>query len=158
MDENDDQQSKAGEQHQPRIKRSENFETLYANTCMIEATVWDLKLLFGELMSDEQGGVIEQHTGMTLPWTLVKILAFHLAINVIAFEEENGPIRLSAPMLPLISRLTAKAKADPRIMAILTALVAKSNPELFTVETPGTAKPTEDATGKPEPPEKSKPV
>ena len=152
MDENDNKHPKADEQQQQpgRITRSEDFENLYANNFMVEATVWDLKVLFGQLMGDEQGGIIELHTGMIMPWTVVKILAFHLALNVIAFENQNGPIRLAAPSVPLISNLTARSKADPRIMAIFTALMAMGNPEIFSVEEPGTVKLAEDAIEKPE--------
>jgi hypothetical protein len=150
--ESDNKHPKADEQQQQpgRITRSEDFENLYANNFMVEATVWDLKVLFGQLMGDDQGGMIELHTGMIMPWTLVKILAFHLALNVIAFENQNGPVRLAAPSVPLISNLTARSKADPRIMAIFTALMAVGNPEIFAPEGPGTPKPAEDPTEKPE--------
>jgi hypothetical protein len=151
VDEKNDQQSKANPQQElARFKRTEGFETLYANNVAFEANVWDMKLLFGELTSDEQGNVIEQHTGMVLPWPLVKVLAFHLAINIVAFEDQHGPIRLATPILPLVTNLTAKSKADPRIMAIFTALMVGGNPELFSVEGPGTLKLAEEPTEKPE--------
>ena len=150
MDETNEQSKANPQQEIARFKHTEDFETLYANNVAFEANVWDMKLLFGELTSDEHGNVIEQHTGIRLPWPMVKVLAFHLAINIVAFEDQHGPIRLAAPILPLVTNLTARSKADNRIMAVFTALMFGGNPELFSAKEPGTLKLAEDAAEKPE--------
>ena len=128
-----------------RLKRSENFENRYANNFSIESTLWDMHILFGGLTADEHGeALVAQHTGMTLPWTLAKILAFQLAVNVIAFEKQNGPIHLPPGMLPFVSNLPANAKSDPKVMAIFTALMVEGNPELFSVDASGTVNLAQD--------------
>jgi hypothetical protein len=137
---------KSGQMGRGRFERSASFENLYANNVSIESTLWDMHMLFGELTTDEHGEVlVEQHTGMTLPWTLAKILAFHLSVNVIGYEEQNGPIRLPPGMLPFIANLPAMAKSDPKVMAIFTALMVEGNPELFSVDGSGTVTLAEDS-------------
>jgi hypothetical protein len=67
-------------QPQPQNKRSPDFESLYSNNFAFESSVWDFKIIFGEL--DQTLGVIEQHTAMTLPWSGVKLLIYYLETNV----------------------------------------------------------------------------
>jgi hypothetical protein len=113
--------------------RTEEFESLYANNVLFEANVWDLKMIFGELRSGQTGAPeIAQHTSIAIPWAVAKIACIYLAINIIGFEEKNGPgaIRLVPSMLQMLS-LNERAKADPRIMTIFTALMSVGNPEIF---------------------------
>ncbi len=72
--------------------RDDDFEELYANNVRFESTVLDLKMIFGK--SDQHSGseVVRQHTAVTLPWPLVKTVAYYLAVNILVHETQNGPI------------------------------------------------------------------
>jgi hypothetical protein len=45
------------------FRRDPDFATLYANNIRFEASVWDLKLLFGLLDLSKPTNIVEQHTG-----------------------------------------------------------------------------------------------
>ena len=127
----------AQEKHKKDSERSENFNDLYANYVTFEATAFDLQAIFGSLQSGQDGQpIIHQHTRMTLPWPQAKIAAFHLAMNIIAYEEQNGPIQIPQSILPMIAGLNAKARSDMRIMTAFHVIMAESNPELFATPAP----------------------
>lgn len=86
------------EQPQPKNQRSPDFESLYANNFAFESSVWDLKILFGEL--DQTLGTIDQHTAMTIPWSGAKLLVYYLATNIAAQEIINGEIKLPPAVIP----------------------------------------------------------
>jgi hypothetical protein len=87
------------QQQQPlRNQRSEDFVDSYANNFAFESSVWDLKIIFGQL--DQALGAIDQHTGITLTWAAAKILAYYLNINVIAQEIINGKIQIAPSVVP----------------------------------------------------------
>lgn len=70
----------------------------YANNVYYLGTIWDLKLLFGELSSIK--GDIDWHTSITLPWAAAKLMSYYLTINVAAHEAQSGPIKVPKAMLP----------------------------------------------------------
>lgn len=83
---------------QLRNERSEEFASAYANNVGFESSVWDLKLIFGQL--DQATGIIEQHTAITVPWSLVKLSLYHLAAQITAYEIIYGKVALSPDVLP----------------------------------------------------------
>jgi hypothetical protein len=90
-------------------------------------------MIFGQLKTGPNGEPeIEQHTSIAIPWPVAKIACIYLALNIIGFEELNGTgaIHLVPAMLGML-RLNERAKADPRIMTIFTALMSVGNPEIF---------------------------
>jgi hypothetical protein len=82
------------------FKHNEDFTSLYANNVHFESSIWDFKMLFGQL--DQSGGStsIEQHTAMTIPWIQVKLMAYFLAINLTFHQNQNGLVRVPAGVLP----------------------------------------------------------
>lgn len=70
----------------------------YANNTYFVRNIWDLKILFGEL--GIVGQEIDWHTAVTLPWPQAKLMAFYLQINILAHEQEQGPIKVPKNMLP----------------------------------------------------------
>lgn len=80
------------------LHRSEEFESLYANNLHFEASVWDLKLIFGQL--DQAKSCIEQHTAITMPWVHAKIAAYYLLVNILVHQAQEGHIDLPARVLP----------------------------------------------------------
>jgi len=83
-----------------QFKRGEDFESLYANNVRFESSVWDLKLIFGQLDQSTGGEVIELHTAVTIPWTTAKILLHYLRVNIALHELENGKIRMPSRVFP----------------------------------------------------------
>ncbi len=118
-----------------RIVRDEDFVSLYANNVALDGTVWDLQAVFGGLEKNESGQpIIKQHTMISMPWAVAKIACFHLALQIIVFERNHGPLRLPANVLPLLGTLKDGARNEPRIMAILEALIGPGNPELIAAQ------------------------
>ncbi|MSV35023.1 MAG: hypothetical protein EXQ47_05420 [Bryobacterales bacterium] len=84
-----------------RVERSEDFEEVYANNVRYESSVWDLKMLFGQLdLSRTPPEIIRLHTGMTVPWTAAKIAAYFMVVNVILHQNANGEIKVPDQVLP----------------------------------------------------------
>lgn len=79
-------------------KRSEEFESLYANNTQFESTLWDLKLIFGQV--DLAQGAIDQHTAIAMPWPQVQIAAYYLLINLNIHQANNGKIFIPPGVLP----------------------------------------------------------
>jgi hypothetical protein len=60
---------------QAAFEQADEMVDAYANNVYYEASAWDLKLIFGQL--DQQNGAkIVQHTAITVPWPLVKLMIF----------------------------------------------------------------------------------
>ena len=87
-------------QSQLQVKQADDYESLYANNVRFEASVWDLKLLFGQLDQSTGGEVIEIHTGMSIPWATAKLMVFYLQMNIMIHELENGKIRINPRVYP----------------------------------------------------------
>jgi len=88
-------------ERRPDLVRPEDFKSLYANNLQFAVTVFDLKMLFGEVDRYPDGTpYIRQHTAVTMAWQEAKIAAILLAVNVAAQEESNGPIAIHPNVLP----------------------------------------------------------
>jgi hypothetical protein len=84
------------------FKHDEDFTSLYANNVHFESSIWDFKMLFGQL-DQSQGAdhtVIEQHTAMTVPWLQVKLMAYFLTVNLTFHQNNNGLVRVPTGVLP----------------------------------------------------------
>ena len=79
-------------------QRSQDFASVYANNVSFEPSIWDLKLVFGEL--DQSSGVIAQHTSMTIPWSMAKLLMYHLRLNLLSHEIVYGKIAIAQDVIP----------------------------------------------------------
>jgi hypothetical protein len=111
-----------------QYQRIEDFYEAYANNVLLEQSVWDLKLIFGQL--DQSGGktaTIQLHTAITLPWAQAKILSYWLRGHLDAYEITNGKIPIPSSIIP--SELTAPSeeikKSEPnaeRIYALFNKL------------------------------------
>src|SRR5882724_6093981 len=86
-----------------QFKRVEDFISRYANNVNLEVSVWDLKLLFGELQQPlGESGFVEHHTAITIPWLQVKILSLYLQLNLLLHEAINGKINVPLNVMPPI--------------------------------------------------------
>jgi len=81
-----------------KLRRDEEFESLYANNVNFESSVWDLKMIFGQL--DQEASAVTQHTAMTLPWSTSKIAAYYMLVNLLVHQADNGAITIPARVVP----------------------------------------------------------
>ena len=81
--------------------RSEEFVSLYANNVRFESSVWDFKLVFGELEQGKGDAFVEQHTAITLSWPQAKVLAYFLTINTMIHQSQNGHVHIPDSVKPL---------------------------------------------------------
>src|SRR5712692_323576 len=83
---------------QPGQDSDEELAAEYANNVFFAPTVWDLKIIFGELSGTKQR--IDWHTSVTCPWAIAKLIEYYLALQIAGHEQENGPIRVPRVMWP----------------------------------------------------------
>lgn len=97
------------------FKRSEDFTTSYANNIFLEASAWDLKLVFGQLDQGPEGSVVKQHLAVTIPWPQAKLALFWLRLQVeIAEAAVGSKIPIRKDLLPVEPPpLTAEQEKDP---------------------------------------------
>ena len=78
---------------------SEVYEA-YANNVYYEGSAWDLKLIFGQL--DQTGGKVRilQHSAITVPWTMAKLMVYWLRGQIEAHELANGKIHMPPAIIP----------------------------------------------------------
>jgi hypothetical protein len=107
-------------QQQSKNQRADDFVSVYANNVFFEQSVWDLKIIFGEL--DQSTGVIEQHTAVTVPWTLAKIALYYLATQIAGHEIINGKIALPDIIMPVAPPpISDEQKEDPKLVKVYEA-------------------------------------
>jgi hypothetical protein len=88
------------------FRRGVEFIARYANNVQVEGSAWDLKLTFGVLDQREslkQFGAkptVEQHTSISLSWPQVEVLMFLIQLQVVAYEKDNGKIKVPKNGLP----------------------------------------------------------
>jgi len=93
----------------PKFERVEDFVSAYADNARFEATVFNLKMIFGEIDLSSGTEVVKQHTSITLPWALVKLVVFYLQINILLHEAQIGKITVppnqAPPAMPEMSEV-----------------------------------------------------
>lgn len=108
-----------------QFDRTEDFIARYANNVHFESSVWDLKLIFGELDQKEAKEVVRQHTSINLPWPTVKLMLYYLQVNLAYHESESGKVTMAPRIWPAdIPTLPKEIEDNPRAKA-LADLVAK---------------------------------
>jgi hypothetical protein len=85
---------------QMTFSRDEDFASLYANNVQFETSVWDLKLIFGQLNQAKGTSVVEQHTAMSVSWLEAKLLAYFLTVNLVLHQTQNGEVKVPASVIP----------------------------------------------------------
>lgn len=84
-----------------QFTRAQEFLARYANNVNYETSVFDLKIVFGELVQPlGKKAFIEQHTSVTLSWLEAKIAALFLAMNVAMHEKNFGTLNIPNGTLP----------------------------------------------------------
>jgi hypothetical protein len=112
-------------QTSPQFIRSPDFSSVYANFTRFEPTVWDLKFTFGEVVEQsDQGGVVENHTAVSMAWPAAKVMALYLVLNLAIHEHKHGVIKISDTVMQPDIRHLAESSIEEIIkeaIAIRTA-------------------------------------
>ena len=74
--------------------------SVYANNSQLELSVWDLKIIFGQLDQHVNPARIDWHTAVTMPWMQAKLLAYHLRLNLAFHEKFKGVIQVDKSVIP----------------------------------------------------------
>jgi len=87
---------------QPNLELAPEYIERCANNLLFEASVWDLKLLFGQLDQNRHNDrvIISRHTAVTIPWMQAKIMAYFLVVNLALHQSEDGFIEVPERILP----------------------------------------------------------
>lgn len=120
-----------------KIYRSEDFLSVYANNIQFEASVWDLKILFGELDQSDGRIDVEQHTGVNLTWMQAKILAYYLRLNIAVHEMSNGKISVPDSVMPPILELNSIGWPDTPEAREIVHMLNRLREELFSTQRRG---------------------
>jgi hypothetical protein len=85
----------------PRIESFDHLESAYANNSRFETSVWDLKILFGQLEQHSGSAVIDWHTAVTIPWMHAKVLIYFMRVNMVFHElGPSGTIKVHPNVKP----------------------------------------------------------
>jgi hypothetical protein len=104
-----------------RNERADDFVSTYANNAAFEPSVWDMKIIFGEL--DQGAGTIQQHTAIAMPWIMAKLMVHHLSMQIATHEIVHGKIRIPPDVLPPeVTPPPASFKDDPKFQKVYEAL------------------------------------
>ncbi len=71
----------------------------YANNVRFEASVWDLRIIFGIL--DQAENSVKLHTALNIPWMQVKLMAYYLRAQIDFHEQANGRINVPRRIAPV---------------------------------------------------------
>ena len=83
-----------------RLDRQNKFETVYANNFNFEPSIWDLKVILGQLEQHTGEAIVDWHTAVTIPWIQVKLVAYYLRLQATWYEAANGRINIPAFAMP----------------------------------------------------------
>lgn len=78
---------------QIRVRNPNKFQSIYANNITISFSSFDMSIIFGEIVGEQDGKpVVEETIKMTLTREMGKVFARLLTANVAAFENSFGKI------------------------------------------------------------------
>jgi hypothetical protein len=109
----------------PEIRRATDLPSIYANNIHFELSIWDLKLIFGELQQHEGKEVINQRLAVTIPWLQAKILSLFLQLHVAFYEAWQGKIHVPPQFRPQLPPSDQESETDPAARAIAEAVRKK---------------------------------
>ena len=77
-----------------KYEKAASFHEIYANNVFMEASLWDLKLILGQLSQQLAPGTVVQNASVTLPWAQVKVLRYFLGLHLLSHELQNGRVQI----------------------------------------------------------------
>lgn len=99
------------------VHRAPEFINRYANHVVLQASIWDVKILFGQLDQNVGKNSVVQDTAVTLPWTQVKIFSYLLQQQLIAHEMQFGRIVVPQGIVPPPGDMPEGAKEKIPVLA-----------------------------------------
>lgn len=105
--------------------KSPDFYEDYANNVYLESSVWDMKLIFGQLDQRTVPPKVEQRSAVTLPWSQAKIFAYLLCAHIAGYEMLNGTINIPPAVMPppLPVPTEEMKKSDPNAQALFDRIM-----------------------------------
>jgi len=126
------------------VKKASDFTYRYANNVQFEPTLWDLKVIFGQVDQSTSPASILQHTAITLAWPEVKTLAYFLRAHMAAHEAQVGKIALIPETInPPVSEAPAILSAYQRTKFELAYQAMAKVYEEFMRDNPEALRPAE---------------
>jgi hypothetical protein len=107
-----------------------DFESVYANNSNFEPSVWDLKIIFGQLEQHTGNAEVDWHTAVTMPWMQAKLLCYYLRVNLAIHEAQNGPISVHRNVIPILQPPVAGAASDTNAQQVYE-IITKIHAEVF---------------------------
>jgi len=84
-------------------------DQVYANTSVLELSVYDLKILFGQIEQHTGRTVVDWHTAVTMPWMHVKILLYWLRLQLSWYEATYGTVKVPDVVRPPVPEMSEDA-------------------------------------------------
>ena len=86
---------------QPELIRSAAFTMVYANNVSLITSPWDVRLIFGETVTDPSNkALVEQRVSITLSPQTAKALAHVLCTHLHSYENQFGEISFAPQERP----------------------------------------------------------
>lgn len=102
--------------------KTEEIQSSYANNTRFEPSVWDLKILFGQLDASLGKGQVDWHTALTMPWIQAKIFSYLLQLNIAVYEQTHGKIRIPLEVMPAAPSWPEDDTRAQEIMQVMSAI------------------------------------
>ena len=100
------------------VRKRTDFIDRYASNVQFDQNIWGMRILFGEFRKEQTGPIIEQHTGITMPWAAIKLLTAYLEVNLVAHENSFGIVNLPDYLLPpLPPEISPEVRENPEQLA-----------------------------------------
>lgn len=81
---------------EPTIVRANNYISIYSNNAQLQMSAFDMRMIFGESSSAENGQQIEQKISIVMSLHHAKVFAQMLSENIKLYEETVGELKLPA--------------------------------------------------------------
>jgi hypothetical protein len=72
----------------------------YANMVNFGNTIWDIRMIFGQMIQRGGEEVFDPKLAVTLPWLQAKAMSVYLQLNIFFHEKTNGKIEIPSHLLP----------------------------------------------------------
>lgn len=103
----------------PKLVIAPDAISRFASNVAFDSNIWGMRIQFGEIVTEDGEMVVKQHTTITMPWLLAKILTGYLLVNVAGHEAATGELQVPTRFLPAIPITTATGEVDADKLAFL---------------------------------------
>ncbi len=100
------------------FEKAEDFFVEYANNTVLEPSLWDLKIRFGELDQSLGDNVVVQKFATVLSWPQVKVFWYFLTMHLLGYEARNGRIVIPSGIIGDIGKVPLTGVSEDEWRAI----------------------------------------